>query len=186
MAAAATVPNNTYLQLQTNVPETIALQFSDGLLVTSPKGYADRIMYTLTDGRKLYLPPFVADKVRAAGIQRGEFFTICKREVTQGNRRTVEYQITAPEEALPQTVVPAPVAPTTSTLAVVHSQATPKPEADAVALMKAAGRGAIDAVLDIEEYARQRGMTDFTFGEENVQKIAGCLFIELCKRGGRA
>ena len=51
--------------------------------------------------------------------------------------------------------------------------------------MKVAGVGAIDAVLEVEKYAQSKGLVDFAFGADNIQKIASCLFIELCKKAGR-
>jgi hypothetical protein len=56
----------------------------------------------------------------------------------------------------------------------------------AVALMKMAGIGAVDAVLEIEKYAQSRGMTDFNFGADNIQRLTACLFIEISKKAGRA
>lgn len=59
------------------------------------------------------------------------------------------------------------------------------PSPSAVALMKMAGIGAVDAVLEIEKYAQSRGMVDFNFGADNIQKLTACLFIELAKKAGR-
>lgn len=53
-------------------------------------------------------------------------------------------------------------------------------------LLAVAGCAAVDAVHEIERYAQSRGMTDFAFGAENIQKFAACLFIELSRKGGRA
>jgi hypothetical protein len=207
------------LRFQTNVPEFVALQFAEGLPVSS-KFSGDQVMYTLTDDRRMYLPPIVADKIRAAGITAGECFSICKREVKSGNRRTVEYQIetaasgnaaassTSPLERTVQSTIAAPETPVStqssypvasaearrlrsdgnaarSLHAVPAPAAAPAADSSAVALMKIAGCGAIDAVLDVERYAQERGMTDFAFGADNIQKIASCLFIELCKKAGR-
>lgn len=200
--------SDTTLRLQTNVPETVALQFADGLPVSSNFG-GDQIMFSLTDGRKMYLPPIVADKITAARVAVGQPFTICKREIKNGNRRMIEYQVEAgafsenapavAKSAPAMESVAAPAAPSYATGRGLHvvgnnaAVAAPAPvamssafDANAVALMKIAGRGAIDAVLDIEQYAQSRGMTDFVFGADNVQKIAACLFIEISKRAGRA
>lgn len=196
------------LKLQTNVPETIALEFADGLPVESQFG-GDQVMFSLTDGRKWYASPFVAQKVAAAGIAAKQPFTICKREVSQGNRRTVEYQIQIEAAAAFSENATAAIGSTYSSnlttqayngnaarqLHVMNAPAAPPASApapaaaqdsSAVALMKIAGCGAIDAVLDVEKYAQSKGMVDFSFGADNIQKIASCLFIELCKKAGRA
>ena len=51
--------------------------------------------------------------------------------------------------------------------------------------MMAADKAAIDAVLELEAYARRQGMTDFSFGAENLQKIIVTLYID-ARKGGRA
>jgi hypothetical protein len=187
------------LKLQTNVPELIALQFAEGRPVASQFG-GDQVMFTLTDGRRAYLPPFVAQKIADAGIQPGEFFELCRREITLGNRRSVEYQVkTDVAGTLPAKNVPAApngassarndarvqhIAPAGAAVHPAPAPAVPAADTAAVA-MTAAGRMAIDAVLAIEAYARSRGMADFVFGADNVQKIAVSLYIDL-RKGGRA
>ena len=84
------------VRFATNVPEVVALQFDVGRTVEG--AYGDQVMFTLTDGRRMYVNPFVAEKIYAAGVSKGEFFSICKREVIHGNRRTVEYQVETKNE----------------------------------------------------------------------------------------
>jgi hypothetical protein len=179
------------LRLQTNVPETIALRFTDGLTVSSKFG-GDQMMFSLVDGRKMFLPPVVSQKIKNSGIRESEPFTICKREVANGNRRTIEYQIDLVEivehhdngrihaVATPVAAAPpvaAPVAPAAlPPAAVATSTLSP---------MTAAGIAAIDAVLEVERYARDKGMTDFEFGSENIQKVWMTLYID-SRKGGRA
>jgi hypothetical protein len=85
--------------LQTNIPQIIALQFADGVLQKSPNGYADQLMFTLSEpaGFKIYLPPIVGKKIADARIQPKQPFSICKRELKEGTTRRIEYQI-APVE----------------------------------------------------------------------------------------
>ncbi len=80
------------LRLQTNVPETIALAFVSGLPIESKFG-GDQMMFSLTDERKLFVPPIVAKKIAASVLAPWEPFLLCKREIVQGNRRAVEYQV---------------------------------------------------------------------------------------------
>jgi hypothetical protein len=89
------------VQFQTNIPVEIALKYSDGKDVTGQ--YGDQVLYTLTDGRVMYVPPIVKKKIDEAGITRGELFTITKAERKNGTRRTVEWVIGGKPEVSPTT-----------------------------------------------------------------------------------
>lgn len=197
------------LRFETNIPETVELAFAEGLPVNS-KFSGDQVLFTLADGRKMYVAPIVAQKIYDAGIDAYQPFQICKRETKQGNRRIVEYHVTPVPAAdtlphsAPASLENKPL-PMQSAIASGPSysngraglHAVPAPAAapavppaaapsNAVALMKVAGIGAIDAVLEVEQYAQSRGMVDFSFGADNIQKLTACLFIELSKKAGRA
>lgn len=60
-----------------NVPQQVALRFPDGKLVEGRFG--DQVLFTLVDGRAMYLDTAVAAKINQLGIQKGERFHICKR-----------------------------------------------------------------------------------------------------------
>jgi hypothetical protein len=79
------------LQFQTNVPIEVALKYNDGKEVTGQ--YGDQVLYTLTDGRVMYVPPIVKKKIDELGIGRGELFTITKAEKRNGTRRTIEWVV---------------------------------------------------------------------------------------------
>src|ERR1039458_5018468 len=79
------------LQFQTNVPVDVALKYNDGKEVTGQ--YGDQVLYTLTDGRVMYVPPIVKKKIEELGIGRGEPFTITKAEKKNGTRRTIEWVV---------------------------------------------------------------------------------------------
>jgi hypothetical protein len=81
------------VQFQTNIPVEVALKYSDGKDVTGQ--YGDQVLYTLTDGRVMYVPPIVKKKIEEAGIARGELFTITKAERKNGTRRTIEWLVGA-------------------------------------------------------------------------------------------
>jgi hypothetical protein len=85
-------PSNGTVKFSTNIPEILSLAFSEGKPVQSQYN-GDQVMFTLTDGRKMYVAPFVAEKIAAAGIRANQPFEICKREVTEGNRRKIEFQV---------------------------------------------------------------------------------------------
>ena len=55
--------------------------------------YGDQVLYTLTDGRVMYVPPIVKKKIDELGIGRGELFTITKAEKKNGTRRTIEWVV---------------------------------------------------------------------------------------------
>jgi hypothetical protein len=206
------------IKLQMNVPQVFELAFPDGLRVNSKFG-GDQVMFSLTNGERWYCDPFIASKITSAGIGANTPFTVTKREVINGNRRVVEYEV---ERILEQSLAaPAPpVAEVRPTVRAAESAdakttavflgagasvnapaavnmvdvaaralgvaATPAPAPSSVALMKMAGIGAVDAVLEIEAYAKSRGLTDFEFGVDNIQRLTACLFIEMNKKAGRA
>jgi hypothetical protein len=78
---------------QTNVPVEVALKYGDGKDVNGQ--YGDQVLYTLTDGRVMYVPPIVRKQIEDLGIARGELFTITKAEKRNGTRRTIEWQVCA-------------------------------------------------------------------------------------------
>ena len=79
------------VQFQTNVPVDVALKYNDGKEVTGQ--YGDQVLYTLTDGRVMYVPPIVKKKIDELRIGRGELFTITKAEKKNGTRRTIEWVV---------------------------------------------------------------------------------------------
>src|ERR1022692_1548652 len=83
------------VQFQTNVPVEVALKYNDGKEVTGQ--YGDQVLYTLTDGRVMYVPPFVKKRIDELGIGRGELFTLTKAEKKNGTRRTIEWVVAAGE-----------------------------------------------------------------------------------------
>jgi hypothetical protein len=77
------------LRFQPNVAEEVALKFRDGRDVEG--AYGPQVMFTLVDGRKLYLNPGPAERIRELGLRPGEFFSICKR---QSNGNSVRWEVT--------------------------------------------------------------------------------------------
>ena len=54
------------LRFQTNTPTEVALNSPQGTIVEGR--YGDRVLFHLTDGRVMYVPPIVARKIEAQGI----------------------------------------------------------------------------------------------------------------------
>jgi hypothetical protein len=69
------------------------------------------MMFTLADGRVMYVPPIVANKIHAAGIIPGESFQLCKASVKTGQRRSVEWLLEriGPDENPPQAADESPI-----------------------------------------------------------------------------
>jgi len=83
------------VQFQTNVPVEVALKYNDGKEVNGQ--YGDQVLYSLTDGRVMYVPPIAKKKLDELKIGRGELFTITKAEKKNGTRRTIEWLVVAAE-----------------------------------------------------------------------------------------
>ena len=57
------------LPFHLNVPAEIILERPEGTLVQGR--YGDRVMFTLADGRVIYVPPFFATKIQTEGVAAG-------------------------------------------------------------------------------------------------------------------
>ena len=76
---------------------TATLAYADGLKVQGRFG--DQVMYSLSDGRVMYVPPLVPDKLVELGIRQNEPFNICRAERREGNRRFVDWVVQPSESA---------------------------------------------------------------------------------------
>jgi hypothetical protein len=96
------------LRFQPNVPTQVALQSSQGIVVEGR--YGNRMMFSLVDGRVMYVPPIVATKIEAEGIAAGERFELCKAQIRNGHGRSVEWALRRldPEEQLVEVAPDAP------------------------------------------------------------------------------
>src|SRR5580704_14739006 len=77
------------LRFQTNTPTEVALNSPRGTIVEGR--YGDRVLFHLTDGRVMYVPPIVARKIEAQGIAPGEPFELCKTQIKTGRLRSIEW-----------------------------------------------------------------------------------------------
>ena len=87
------------IQLQTNIPVEVALKYADGKDVTGD--YGDQVLFSLTDGRVMYVPPVVKKQIQDLDIAKGELFTITKAEEKSGTRRTVKWLVTPSDARVP-------------------------------------------------------------------------------------
>ena len=79
------------LRFQINTPTEVALDSPQGTIVEGR--YGDRVLFHLTDGRVMYVPPIVARKIEAQGIEPGEPFELCKTQVKNGRLRSIEWAL---------------------------------------------------------------------------------------------
>jgi hypothetical protein len=183
---------------EANVPMTAALAYADGLKVQGRFG--DEVMYSLTDGRVMYVPPIVRDKLVELGIRQNEPFAICRAERREGNRRFVDWVVQPNGSAAP------------SQNAAGHSDAygssangdngarstangngngnghgkpasAPASSSTAETALRAALTASIDAALAAEQYASAHGLS-VRFGSEDLRAMALSLFIQHARDGG--
>jgi hypothetical protein len=83
--------NLNIVRFEMNVPTEVELQSLQGTRVSGR--YGDRIMFPLSDGRVMYVPPIVAAQIEEQGITTGEPFQLCKTSVRDGRRRSIEWRV---------------------------------------------------------------------------------------------
>src|SRR5882672_6950279 len=79
------------LRFETNTPVQVALKYDGGRDVDGR--YGPQVLYTLADGRLMYLEPKAARRIDELKITAGEPFSICKSEVRTGQKRKVEWDV---------------------------------------------------------------------------------------------
>jgi hypothetical protein len=80
------------LRFEMNVPAEVALKCT-GPGKSIEGRYGNRVMYTLTDDRLMYVAPIVASRITDLGLHPGEPFQICKQLKKQGQRRLIEWKV---------------------------------------------------------------------------------------------
>ena len=80
------------LRFEMNVPAEVALKHA-GPGKPIEGRYGNRVMYTLTDDRVMYVAPIVASRITDLGIQPGERFQVRKHVKKQGSRRLIEWDV---------------------------------------------------------------------------------------------
>jgi hypothetical protein len=181
-----------------NVPVTATLVYADGLKVQGRFG--EQVMYSLTDGRVMYVPPIVRDRLLELGIRQNDPFAICRAERREGNRRFVDWVI-QPHGASSQTAsanshTDAPGSPVSEDSSARFKPngngngngggkpaGVPASAATAETALRAALMSSIDAALAAEQYASARGLS-VRFGSEDLRAMALSLFIQHARDGG--
>ncbi len=183
---------------EANVPVSAMLAYADGLKVQGRFG--DQVMYSLTDGRVMYVPPVVRDKLVELGIRQNEPFDICRAERREGNRRFVDWVVQpngapAPSEnaAGYSTTPGSPANGDNGTRVRANSNGSgngngkpasaPASSGNAETALRAALTASIDAALAAEQYASAHGLS-VRFGSEDLRAMALSLFIQHARDGG--
>jgi hypothetical protein len=178
------------LELQTNIPQVVALAYSDGKEFPSKiAGAPPQVMFTLVDGRRVFWPQPFAESLRNSGIAANVPFEVVKRETSKGKTQ-LQFRAVAstptPAPPPPPAYVPAQ---TIERLYTARSEApaAPVPQREPVtpasAKMCAAMCAAVDAALETQAYAARRGL-DVEFSEESIRCIGLSIYISN-EKGGR-
>ncbi len=184
-------------KFQANVPAVVALKYSTGRAVVSQFNGEDQVMFSLVNGQKMYLSPFVAGKIDALDLNAGESFLMCKREVISGNRKQVEWQVqrngeTSHEEQVAEiartrsqvqqiaapAVDPTPAVPAPAPVPDIPASQTPS----TAARFEHALKTAILAARNAEAYAAEIGYS-VRFDQESIRCMGNTVLINL--EGGR-
>jgi hypothetical protein len=75
-------PPRDVVDFPLNTPVTVALKYSQGRIVSTK--YGERVLFTLTDGRIMFLDPEVAGRIESLGINVRESFTIARCSAQKG------------------------------------------------------------------------------------------------------
>jgi hypothetical protein len=165
--------------------------------------FGDQVMYSLTDGRIMYVPPIVRDKLMELGIRQNEPFAICRVERREGNRRFVEWVVQPDGPAVPsqrevvQSDTPAPPVNGDSSVRARSNKSnsngdgggngkpacTPSGSGPAETALRAALMASIDVALAAEQYASAHRLS-VRFGSEDLRAMALSLFIQHARDGG--
>jgi hypothetical protein len=145
-----------------NTPVTVALKYPQGRIITGQ--YGERVIYTLTDGRVMFLAPEVAGQIEAAAINVRENFTITQKwDGVKGSPRTWEVARLAGEQPNGTLVVPNATPSPAATSA--GTRATPKPPASATAATPNGARSLLvqeaDALVDAYAQVLERALTTY-------------------------
>ena len=194
------------IRFTTNRPVEVAFRRGGAKRVSGY--YGPQMMYTLTDERVMYVPLIVADRIQELGIGYGEPFEICKAEVRDGNRRSIEWRDSRAEQPLQSVSSPNAPRASDSGLTIIQDQPNtdgnghsngvsnarfevawdgtllPVPVAGtAVTVMETALNAAVDIAQRVERRAAvNRGGLQFT--SDDIRAIGLTMFIQSMRDGG--
>lgn len=188
---------NETLKFQLGEVYRIAIQQSQGKVVTS-RFSGDQLLFSLlpTDDApwlRMFVEPYVQEKIAAAHIAPGDQFEISKRETFHGNKRVVSMEVralgasdvptpapgvrrVAPDEP-PHNRTPAPRAPQPPPLPPILPPAPVNGAGEnSAAILARCYRDAVDIALDAVSYAETKGLR-VTPTFEDIRCISATLCI---------
>ena len=74
-----------------NTPVEVTLQCETGTHVDGR--YGDQVMYSLTDDRVMYVPPYVEQRFQELAIGAGQPLVLCKRQTKEGSHNRTEWSV---------------------------------------------------------------------------------------------
>ena len=83
--------NGRILSFPLNLPAVVTLGSAEHTVIQGR--YGERAHFTLADGRSMYVPPCVANKIVQQGITAGDTFELCKLNVKRGRRNMIEWVV---------------------------------------------------------------------------------------------
>jgi hypothetical protein len=181
------------LRFSPEVPVEVALKFPTGKLVQGNHG--PDMMYTLADGRLMFLDQLVAAQLDTLRIVPGEPFWITRNAGRPGVKGSVSWDIRRPRAQAPQTQLAAAPRPPANGAPPIfwpeegngHAAAANGHTAAAVAVKtqaESAVMTAIEACSKGEKYAASIGYACH-FEHEDVRSIADTILIGMQKNGGQ-
>jgi hypothetical protein len=88
------------LRFVTDTPVEVSLKYDGGRDVDGR--YGPQVLYTLSDDRLMYLERKVARQIEELNITTGELFSICRREIKNGQKRSFEWEVERVESVPPR------------------------------------------------------------------------------------
>lgn len=179
------------LRFETNVPVEVALRYEEGKRVEGR--YGDQAMYSLADGRVMYVPLFVERRIKDLGIGRNELFEICKREVRKDSFRSIEWQVRrvdSPQQPASSENGSAAAAPALSEAQnhgngsmTVCSNGNTLDFVGRLSMMERALSGAVEIARSVESCSALRDHS-VQFTSEDIRAIGLTLYIQAAREGG--
>ena len=128
-----------------NIPVTVALKYAQGKMVSSQ--YGERIMFSLADGRVMFLDPKISGQIESLGINVRENFTITRKWDGQ-NDSPVSWEVARIPGEQPNGTL---VVPAISASAVESDGGNRKPTGRAHSLLVDEANALVDAYSQVLE-----------------------------------
>lgn len=166
------------LQFKPNVPVEVALEYASGKRCANA-----RVMYTLTDGQKMFLDAPVADRVDALRVRPGEAISICKVGKGKDCQWAVGRVGDVRAEALPAARRPAaaPLAFAPKPAETPQDVRSRQMVASADNSMRCYLKAAVSAMADTEKYAASISR-EVKFSSSDI--LTAAIFLAQMRGGG--